>query len=266
MEQQHKEIEVRITYETLFELSRREKNRLELQKLESNFFDDVVSYITQKKSISSGLDTGNPFSQEEARKADGQLENIKQILKDLYDRREKKIVQIAIDASRIDYAPQEMAALLPEEKILCEQLIAVLKASRYHMLIPILQGIPVSESKILVSQQKLFPEKRVLERPEVGEEVREKGREEAKEDALPESSTKMVRFLHGVPQFVGPNLERLGPFLQEDVANLPVRIAELLVKKGRAEEIRDETEEIRKESEEMTSEQTPQREENKPKL
>ncbi|MBI2549070.1 DNA replication complex GINS family protein [Candidatus Woesearchaeota archaeon] len=251
MEQQHKEIEVRITYETLFELSRREKNRLELQKLESNFSEDVANYIAQKKSISSTVDPNNPFSQEEARKTEGQLENIKQILKDLYDRREKKIVQLAIDASRIDYVPQEMAALLPQEKRLCDQLIALLKASRYQMLLPLLQGVQMPEASIFPSfpslHQTFFPEKKDAERQE----------------ALPvPSSTKMVRFLHGVPQFVGPELEIFGPFLQEDIANLPTRIADLLVKKGRAEEIHEEGEKGKYEPEEKELEP----EENKPNL
>ena len=39
--------EVRITYETLYELMRLEKNREEMQKLPDNFIQDTLSYLAQ---------------------------------------------------------------------------------------------------------------------------------------------------------------------------------------------------------------------------
>jgi len=49
--------------------------------------------------------------------------------------------------------------------------------------------------------------------------------------------TKLVRFIHSVPRFVGRHLEVYGPFEDDDTANLPEEIADILIKKGRAEEI-----------------------------
>ena len=72
--------EINITYETLFELLRREKNREELQKLDNNFFLDVVNYLKDKKSALE-LPKNDIFAAEERRKAETQLENIKNILK-----------------------------------------------------------------------------------------------------------------------------------------------------------------------------------------
>ena len=43
--------EVIITYDTLYEILRREKYRPELQSLEPTFFKDVTKYIEEKKSI-----------------------------------------------------------------------------------------------------------------------------------------------------------------------------------------------------------------------
>ncbi len=45
----------------------------------------------------------------------------------------------------------------------------------------------------------------------------------------------MVRFISAVPKFVGPELEVYGPFEPEDMASLPKKMANILVKKGRAE-------------------------------
>ena len=45
-------------------------------------------------------------------------------------------------------------------------------------------------------------------------------------------NTKLVRFLHTVPKFVGKELEEYGPFAEEDIANLPLEIADLLIERG----------------------------------
>ena len=57
--------EVTITYETLFELFRREKERSELQKLDDSFFNNVLRYLKDKQAIIS-QQTDSP---EERRKA-----------------------------------------------------------------------------------------------------------------------------------------------------------------------------------------------------
>ena len=62
--------------------------------------------------------------------------------------------------------------------------------------------------------------------------------EEAKEEKpAVRRETKLVRFLHSVPKFVGKELEEYGPFEEEDVASLPAELADVLVRKGRAEEL-----------------------------
>ena len=45
------ETEVIITYDTLYEILRREKTRQELQDLNKTFFKDVTKYIEEKSSI-----------------------------------------------------------------------------------------------------------------------------------------------------------------------------------------------------------------------
>ena len=53
-------------------------------------------------------------------------------------------------------------------------------------------------------------------------------------------NTKLVRFAYRVPKFVGPELEVYGPFEEEDIANLPLEVAALLISKNRVEEIKEE--------------------------
>ena len=70
--------EINISYETLFELLRREKTRDELQKLEDSFFTDVVNYLKEKEEfLQNQKKKQDLFAADEIYKAEKQLENIK---------------------------------------------------------------------------------------------------------------------------------------------------------------------------------------------
>jgi hypothetical protein len=52
-----------------------------------------------------------------------------------------------------------------------------------------------------------------------------------------QKTTKTVSFLSAVPKFVGKQLEIYGPFNQGDNATLPSDVADVLINKGRAQEV-----------------------------
>src|SRR3989338_6952450 len=117
--------EVVITYETLFELLKRERERTDLQKLEPTFFSDTISYIKDKKKIIEAKEE-SVFAPEEKKKTERQLDNIYKILKELYERREKKIMSLALDKSRTNSNLIDTTALLKEEKVFFEALTGLL--------------------------------------------------------------------------------------------------------------------------------------------
>lgn len=208
--------EVVITYETLFELLQREKERNDLQRLEPTFFNDVIGYIKDKKRILEAKDS--TFAHEERKKTERQLENIYKILKELYERREKKIISIALDKSRTKSNLIDTTALLKEEKVVFDALTSLLDTYRDVILYSVL------------NEKMPFMQQIESKRP----------REEFKTAFELKNSVKLVRFMNPVQKFVGPELEEYGPFEEEDIASLPAEIADLLVSKGRAEEIRGE--------------------------
>jgi len=209
--------EVTITYETLFELLRREKERNELQKLDSAFFNNVLRYLKDKQAIINKQQT-DLFSAEEKKKTQEQLDNVKRIIRELYGKREKKIVSMAIDKSKNKSTIIDNSVFLKEEKELFDNIVKVLDIGRENVLFNIVN------LKEPVSLQRVSLEKR-----EFKEET-----EKMKKD------TKLVRFLSAVPKFVGKELEEYGPFDEEDVASLPVEIATVLINKARAEEISED--------------------------
>lgn len=212
---------INITYETLFDILRAEKEKNELQKLEPNFFQHVVDYLKEKLSILEGREGQSElFSAEEKRKTRIQLENIQKILKELYERREKKIINLALDKSKTKSSLIDTSALLKEEYSLFNLLLFMLDSYRENVLMNVLAAkIPVIDKKE-EKKEELKPAK-------------------AETEAAETNDTILVRFVHAVPKFVGKELEEYGPFEEEDVASLPADIAKILVGKGRAEKIDD---------------------------
>lgn len=224
-------MDIKITYETLFEILRREKSREELQKLDENFFSNIVDYLKEKEEFAvKGKSNPDLFSFEDEKKNDNQLLNIKRIIKELYERREKKIINIALNKSKTSSNLIDTSALLPEEKLMFEELIKNLDKYRLGILNNILQNkLPNLKG------ERLREEGNIVNRGDIE-------KEETKEDleTEEENNRKVVRFLHPVPKFVGPELEIYGPFEAEEIAALPNEVVRVLVEKKRAEEIKSE--------------------------
>jgi len=204
--------EVIITYETLYELLRKEKYRKELQKLEESFLVDVQNYISQKKAIlESQQKKESIFSLSEVSKTQKQLENVGKILRNLYDYRENKIIQLAVFRSRVNKNLDDKSTLLNEEAELIEELTKTLKKYRTKLL------------------EKLFNENHILK---LAEEP--KGLKKKDENVNP---NKKICFKIEVPEFVGEDLKTYGPFKKGDKMELPPQAASLLIKQEKAEEI-----------------------------
>jgi DNA replication initiation complex subunit (GINS family) len=203
--------EVNITYETLFELLKREKDMTDLQKLEPTFFNNFVDYLNEKKNMLGKEDS--LFSYDEKKKMEDQINNAKRMIKEIYDRREKKILNIALTKSRTKSDVIDTSSFLNNEKKFFGEVLKVLDGSRGEVINQIIDGKPIS-----------------------GTVVEEKPNEAVTENKA--KITKLVRFLHAVPKFIGKELEEYGPFEEEDMANLPSEIAQILLDKGRVEEIK----------------------------
>ena len=207
--------EIRISYETLFELLVRERSRAELQKLPLAFFDNVVIYLKQKEDSVREKQGQLDF---EGIKIKKEIENIKQIARDLYNKREKKIVNLALDKSKTQSSIIDINLLLKEEKELFDELVNSLDRKRKYI-IDILNGV------------KSAKEDKPIEEVAKNENPPDMAKQEGSK------TTKLVRFVHAVPKFLGLEGEEYGPFEEEDVASLPSEIVDLLIKKERVEEM-----------------------------
>lgn len=199
-----------ITYEKLYDVLRQEKYKKELQKLEPDFYGKVVKYLDEKSSILHSQESKESiFASQSIIKTKRQLENARLILKELYEKREGKIMQMALFNSRTGEKLQEADALLDEELKLYNEMVNLFSFYRDNILQNLLTGkLP---------------------------EVKQKNTINKKEEII----NKKVKFLQSVPNFIGDDMKVYGPFETNDVAVLPSRVSEILVKNNRVELILD---------------------------
>jgi DNA replication initiation complex subunit (GINS family) len=195
--------DVSLTYEKLFDLTRKEKSNEELQKLDPSFFNDLIGYLNDKREILAKEKQNTVFSKSEKEMTRKQLQNIKKLITELYMRREQKLVNLAIMKSRTNSHLIDTSSLLEEEKILFTNMVKLLNDYKTNVLFNVLAGkAPSQPNSVAISN----------------EEVK-------------------IEFVNDVPKFMGKELETYGPFAKDQVVSLPKDVASILVNKGRAKKI-----------------------------
>ncbi len=228
-----------ITYDTLFEILRNEKTKDDLQKLSDSFFIDAVTYLNEKQQdVIKQNEQQGLFDVDEKEKKLHQIANIKKILKDIYERREKKIINMALNKSRFSSNLIDTSALLKEEKLFYDMAISLLNSQRDKILQKMLKGqVPETFRASLKIEENPKPD--INAGFESANEITNK-KFELSQQKDEQSSSKLVRFLSSVPQFMGEDMLEYGPYEEEDVSKLPLEIADVLIQKGRAEAINEE--------------------------
>lgn len=209
-----------ITYETLFDILRKEKSREDLQVLPATFYEEVRAFLVQPARGAGEL-------------AAIEYQNTKKILRELYDRRERKLLLLALNKARTDSAIIDPSLLLPEELPLFATLVAALKRHKDDLLVPLLgrqqERVHAPVHPAPFSRPVPHPSPAVVNT--------------AADDSLGARETMpveradgaRVKFLVAVPKFLGKDATVFGPFKAGDEAELPRQIADILLKKNRIE-------------------------------
>ncbi len=255
---------IKITLENLYDILRNEKKREELQKLEDSFFLDVATYVREKQAyLEQKKDDDNLFASGERDKLDYEVRSIKRILKEIYEKREKKIIEIALNRSRTGSDIIDTGSMLREEKEFYKRILKTLDGFRESILLKMFKGnLPdLPENDARKEDFKVKETLKVKESPtftkfegappmpaEDDEEDSETNEEnkvslENKEDSDSEEKKKeevvktKIKFLHPVPSFVWKDMKVYGPFDTGEETEIFPEVADLLVKKGRAEKV-----------------------------
>ena len=197
---------------TVREALRREKMSPYLQELSKDFYREAQKLFERMlEEYKAAKDSD--LTQLSLKLAE--LENLKNMINDLYETRERKIVSSALYYVKSG-EELELENLTEEEEELLREIIRVIKESREKVLTGFVRGR--------------------VESREADRRVLEKKKEEVKQEKRAAGvSFITVRILKDLPSLVGVDGKVYGEFKAEDVVTLPEPNARILVKRGDAE-------------------------------
>lgn len=190
-----------INYKTLRKIQQQEKTFPLLTKIDRNFYQKFSEYLKNLQRIAEK--EGNS---QKIKLFDDEIQNTKKIAFNIYELREKKIIQAAL--SKVRGGKPDLKNLLDIEKKLFDSLV---------------KQIIVSREEIL--EQKLEKKTDVKSAPETGKKEKKS------------NTNAIVRVTQDTPEFVGTNMKTYS-LRKDDVLTLPKEMSEPLLKRGVVEQIK----------------------------
>jgi len=116
-----------ITFELIRKIQLEEQKVTTLTRLPTNFFNAISNYLEQKKKLVVSDD----------RKGALEMKNIERLVEDIFNRRERKILNAAIIAARSGLPPENLGE---EEKPFYNSIVSLVKSRRGDLLKILLTG------------------------------------------------------------------------------------------------------------------------------
>lgn len=185
-----------LSYDEVRRIYRLEKNTSKLVEVPEDFYNLLNEFIKEEKQ--RYLKCLKDFSIEEAR----DFANLKKMVEEIFLLRERKILNLALLASRGN------------------------ESTKFSMAIP--------EKKMFGSVQELLQKQRglLLEMFQPGAPAKESSSEKAKT-----LNTVKIRVSKEVPAFIGADMKEYGPFKSEQKVELPFSIAKLFLERKLGERL-----------------------------
>ncbi|MEK6905299.1 MAG: hypothetical protein AABX24_02755 [Nanoarchaeota archaeon] len=217
-----------------------------MEKLDQAFFFDVVGYLREKQALLEMKKEGeNIFASGEKEKLEYELRSIRRILKELYEKREKKILDIAMNKSRTGSDIIDTSSMLREEKEFYTLILQSLDHFRRGVLLNLFRGELPSVNGLVQRVDLSIEQRKEQIKAELllqSEQEATKDDETAGEIETPPLSKQKpakikVRFTRAMPSFVWKDMKVYGPFDVGEETEIFPEVADLLVRKGRAEKL-----------------------------
>lgn len=126
-----------ITFELIRRIQREEQRVPKLTKLPTGFYNNVKSYLEKKRSVSN-------------RKVAIEAKSAERLVKDIFNRRERKVFNLSIIAARTNIPPEN---LTEEEQVFFDQILSVLKSRRENILSSLLMKSPEEKTDLIVFKE-----------------------------------------------------------------------------------------------------------------
>ena len=201
-----------LTFKFLRELQKKERASRELEKLDNDFYSQVSGYMEKKM----GLDLKNNKDFAERR----DLEHTKIIIGDILNRRERKVINLAVLNVRGTIIPKN---ILPEEKELFDKIKSAVTKYRSN-----LEFVFYENEEKKETAEENIKEDNIEKKKEKGEEDKKTEKNKAGETDSNKSVTK-IKILGAVPEFVADDGESYGPFEEGEIVDIPQSAAAILI-------------------------------------
>lgn len=139
-----------ITYNDIYEASRKERYSEQLQPLLDNFILEVRNYLEEKKQIA--LKENTEFS-EVITATKKQIENAQMLFRELIRSRKKKIMKLILIASETGISKRDFDNMLDFEKKLFENLMKSVEASDKEVKDMLRSKIGIPENKSVLFKE-----------------------------------------------------------------------------------------------------------------
>ena len=219
-----------ITFDLIRMIQREEQRQPKLSKLPDNFYTSVATYVANKKKLAE--------TKEDKRSA-LEIKSIEMLVEDIFNRRERKIINTAINSARTGIPPENM---IDEEMAFYNGLLDFIKTRRNEILKDMFKVTIFGEEK---------KQEEAAKQPEAenAKEVELKAEETAAilSSHPPLSATtgisakdlaSLIVFKEDVPAFMGVDLKQYGPFKKGDIAKIPEQNMKVLIDRGVVEEFK----------------------------
>lgn len=137
-------VEETITFELIRKIQLDEQKVNTLTRLPTNFFNAISNYLEQKKKIVVGDDRKNTL----------EMKNIERLVEDIFNRRERKILNAAIITARSGLPPENLGE---EEKPFYNSIVSLIKNRRGDLLKSLLSG-KTEETRLMIVFKEDTPE------------------------------------------------------------------------------------------------------------
>ncbi|MBW6462318.1 MAG: hypothetical protein K0B07_04700 [DPANN group archaeon] len=213
-----------LTFRFLRELQKQERTTKELEKLDPDFYKQVANYMEKKMSLD--LKDNSDFSTKR------DLDHTKIIIKDILNRRERKVINLAMLSARENILPKN---ILPEEKELFEKITTGVK--KYRSTLEFIFYDENDETGATEKKEKKIKDgisKQTPEKENTNKNI--KTDDENKNDNINNEKTQQktdtikITILDNVPQFMAADGKGYGPFKKNDFVDIPTTAATLLIK------------------------------------
>lgn len=159
-----------ITFELIRRIQREEQKSPKLVKLPENFYQNLNSYLQQKKKL----------IEKEEKNVGVEIKNIERLIEDIYSRRERKILNLALIFVRTNIKPEN---LIDEEKVFFDQLVEAITHRRVEILSSVFEQKPLHKTVVFKEDVPQF----------IGSDMKEYGPFRAGEEAgIPEENAKLL--------------------------------------------------------------------------